>query len=910
MILPGTYEVRVEVVGYRPLVARSVDIGGGERADVSLTINPAAPPVVTIDTVALGVSTSQRVRNEGVRLGDGLVTGLPSRFDDVASIVALSPVFDQSLGSQGLPGDMSLVVADGVPFYRAPHPTARSELVPLALFPRSSVAALTARHNAPDIESAGAAGGVISLATRSSTTDGGVELDASYGGAETWSTGEPGFTDPSLTSLQFGARATVPLSPDVSQMHVAGEVVRQQTPLALRVSESLAGDLTGLDADLLADLTESGVETYGRYSGLARVDIRRSSSTHIFFRGGASLTRREFEGSGPVSLARRTAPAEESIDFSVAGGVVGESSDEVAIELRGGVSGSYRTFDPAAEGLAPAFLAGERAALGGLSSAPGESARTDVVLLPLLRYSPRTYTLKIGGSARLTSHRMAHSWASAGDFAYSDAAAVLAGRGFGQSSFLPEESFATSEFGLFAQYESTLGDDVRITLGGRYDYERIPAADIVANQSWFVATGVSNDSIRGTFHQLGLRGAFQWTPATAGTSVTVTGALHNGDLDPRATYQLLADDTRGTSSRFAGTGLDWPGAVVPSTTALPTLTLFGPDVRPPRSVNVDVDLSQRVTEGVSLHARGSLRRTDFILRRRNLNLPVTAQFMDPNGRAMYGTLAHDGALVTTTADDARRFSSFGEVWALDPDGWSEYRGVTAGIEAGGSAFDLYASYTISETTDNWVGASTGLLDATLDPMLPEPSSDEPWAEGTSDYDVPHRLAAAARIRFGGATLSALYRLESGRPFTPRYRYGVDANGDGSARNDAAFVPADTQLGSVLDDWRCLESQAGMFATRNSCRGPRTHSIDARFQVTLGRLGGRAVRVTIDGLDLIESDGGVRDEALLVVDPAGSITTSSDGSTVTIPVSVNPGFGEIVYPSTRGRTLRIGLRVGA
>jgi hypothetical protein len=69
-------------------------------------------------------------------------------------------------------------------------------------------------------------------------------------------------------------------------------------------------------------------------------------------------------------------------------------------------------------------------------------------------------------------------------------------------------------------------------------------------------------------------------------------------------------------------------------------------------------------------------------------------------------------------------------------------------------------------------------------------------------------------------------------------------------------------------------------------------------------------VTIDGLDLIENDGGVRDEALLVVDPGGSITTSSDGSTVTIPVSVNPSFGEVVYPSTRGRTLRIGLRVGA
>jgi hypothetical protein len=65
---------------------------------------------------------------------------------------------------------------------------------------------------------------------------------------------------------------------------------------------------------------------------------------------------------------------------------------------------------------------------------------------------------------------------------------------------------------------------------------------------------------------------------------------------------------------------------------------------------------------------------------------------------------------------------------------------------------------------------------------------------------------------------------------------------------------------------------------------------------------------LDGFNLIESSAGVIDNALLLVDPTGSITTSPDGATVTIPTTVNDGFGKVVYPSSRGRMLRIGVRI--
>ena len=76
--------------------------------------------------------------------------------------------------------------------------------------------------------------------------------------------------------------------------------------------------------------------------------------------------------------------------------------------------------------------------------------------------------------------------------------------------------------------------------------------------------------------------------------------------------------------------------------------------------------------------------------------------------------------------------------------------------------------------------------------------------------MPHRFVAGAVLDLSGASISAVYRQSSGRPFTPGYRRGVDVNGDGSGWNDPAFIPAPGELGS-LADLECLAENAGGFA---------------------------------------------------------------------------------------------------
>jgi hypothetical protein len=138
------------------------------------------------------------------------------------------------------------------------------------------------------------------------------------------------------------------------------------------------------------------------------------------------------------------------------------------------------------------------------------------------------------------------------------------------------------------------------------------------------------------------------------------------------------------------------------------------------------------------------------------------------------------------------------------------------------------------------------------------------------------------------------------------RSGADINGDGSAFNDVAFVPSRQLLGELADEWSCLASQAGSFAERNSCREPARHELDLAVEVRLFKLGNSALSLVIEGMNLTDSESGLRDSSLLL--PNADLPISSSGTTVSIPMIVNPNFGDLLVPTNAGRTLRATLRI--
>jgi hypothetical protein len=361
----------------------------------------------------------------------------------------------------------------------------------------------------------------------------------------------------------------------------------------------------------------------------------------------------------------------------------------------------------------------------------------------------------------------------------------------------------------------------------------------------------------------------------------------------------------------------WPG--VPDTIAAPSqgpaLVLLSSAFEAPRTSRAAISLRRALGAATAVQVSSAWRHTDFLPRRRDLNLRTSSGLRDQDGRPVSGTLQQQGSLLGITPGTSRRFSDFDVVTAIDPSGYSDYVDVTASIERSvPSGISLWASYTWSRTRDNWVGAGAADPAALFSPF-PDSTGSADWTIGRSDFDVPHRGVAGAEWRLAGRTglrVAALFRYRSGRPFTPGFRAGIDANGDGIAGNDPAFVtdtlPGDTSgaMAGVIAAHGCVRSQVGQFAARNSCRGPAQIALDLRLAVSLFRLGGRPTELVVDALNVAASTNGILDTALYLVDRGGTLSTS--GSVVTVPRIPNPGFGGFLVRRAPASLVRAGLRI--
>jgi hypothetical protein len=284
--------------------------------------------------------------------------------------------------------------------------------------------------------------------------------------------------------------------------------------------------------------------------------------------------------------------------------------------------------------------------------------------------------------------------------------------------------------------------------------------------------------------------------------------------------------------------------------------------------------------------------------------------VDQHGRQLFGVPRMVGALIVPEPGTSRRFSDYDMVSGIASTASSDYRGFTVGIERRGTGLDLAGSYTFSTTTDDWVGAAGGYEGAGLSPF---PTDDvvRDWDRGTSDFDVPHRLALMADLAIPGlpVRLGGVVRRESGRPFTPGLAPGIDLDGDGVAGNDPAFIDdALPGMDDLLRQWDCLRTQAGRFAERNSCRTPERTALDLRAQASVLRGPGFSADIVAEALHVLHSGFGWYDTGLLLVDRDGAADLDVSDGQVTLPLRANPGFGQLLMESPRAFQLRAGLQV--
>jgi hypothetical protein len=190
-----------------------------------------------------------------------------------------------------------------------------------------------------------------------------------------------------------------------------------------------------------------------------------------------------------------------------------------------------------------------------------------------------------------------------------------------------------------------------------------------------------------------------------------------------------------------------------------------------------------------------------------------------------------------------------------------------------------------------------------------------WARG--DLDARHQVVTQAAVRPLGDTRVIVFlygRVMSGLPFTPLV--AGDVNGDGLA-NDRALITDSPALRSLIASSsrnvaRCLTSQLGRIAGRNSCEGPWTAQLNASVRLGEQLLHSQRAALTINlanplgGLDQLLhgrrlhgwGDAAIPDQTLYSV-------RGFDATNQRFLYDVNQRFGSTNAAST---TLRAPFRV--
>ncbi len=919
LLPPGEYDVRAEAIGYRPKLVRGVSVFPGNDVRLAVVLNPSPPPVDRVDTVTFaGRALSGRGSGMSQRYSaEGLADFADRRRDVTEQLRHASNATEVS--TEGLPNTDRALVIDGVPFVAARHPGLADEPNGALVLPLLAVDRTELLTNPTDVEWSGSTGGYLAATTRRGGND--VTLDT-YGDWSGDQTASSKYFNPRAMKHQTwrgGAALSGPLLRDTASFAVAIEARR---------AESVFSPLVGGDsaqAAILAvahDTFGQDVAAYARprlslervVSGFGRVDWQLTAAHALGIRanvGTSSSTAPDLGLFRSPSFGSRLT----GTDFAAAAILTSRVSTNVAQELRFGVSRSQREYFSGS--LAPTLLMEPALALGSDPALPGRFRRTEVRLGDVWHLGGGAHAFKLGVEGVTASIDDSYSEGRTGQFIFADAQHFALHQGaFTQTvGSLPNAQFSLPQLSGFLQDSWAAAPGLRLTLGGRFDYQRLPSDRVISNDSLVAITGLDNADVPTKITRLSPRFAVTWDPAGQGTWI-IRGAVgvYTQLLDPGLFGELITYGGRVESRSAVGDVTGWP--TLPDATIAPVrgrdVTLYPRAAEAPRASHFTLGVSRALGAVAALHLSGTYRHTDFLQRRYDLNLFTSAVRSDQHGRPVYGNVQQLGGQLATVPGSNRRFPAFDHIWVLDADGFSDYWGLTVGLERQSRAgLRLLANYTYSKTTDNWLSRPGVEMAAQLTPF-PGGLNDQDWAEGTSDLDVPHQVSAGLALPIiprAGVRLGVLYSYRSGYPFTPGFPDGVDLNADGSTQNDPAFI--DDALPGTSDlfgTWSCLQRQSGRIASRNSCRAPGVHRLDLRLRIApLQALHFRG-ELVLDALNLLDAADAIVDRALYLVNPKLLVTVNATSGALVVPLVTNANFGKPLIRLTPGRSLRVGLQL--
>jgi hypothetical protein len=910
---PGEYELLVETIGYRPLAVREVPVRSRRVLDLHLSISPGTPPFDAVEEVTFSMpALGGALPATGQWFSRSDVIGLPGDRRAGVGLGRLSSRFGEFSEVDGLPSWMTGTSIAGIPLGAEGAPAPIADVLRTA-HRSNGVEHVELVTGSPDVEWSGGGGGFLNIHPRRGTEQLAIE---GYGG---WSGDAVSITRSAFGpgsphhGLDAGAVIRGALGGGSARFAMGAEAVRLEVPYAATAGDTIATHALRQVQTSIGTPSADGLRgtRTDLFSAFGTLDLRITGSHDLLLHAGLqSVPRAEPAASGP-GLLRQSPGFEgsELVTVAALGSPLGERTrQDVRLSAQVGRWSS--------EALSTAAMPGTRIAATGLflgadPRLPDRYERVSVRLGETVYYRAGAHRLKAGLSVELRSYL--YSFSGPGEFLFAHVDDFERRQGlYRPARAASEVTFALPALGFFLQDAWVIGHDIELTGGFRYDLERLPGVAGEADPTWLEYTGISTAQPARLLPRLQPRIGFEWDPGTRQPwRAEASAGIFGSSLDPLLLAGLFGQGAGVEAPLALGVFPQWPlsGHEGPGTR---NLILAEPGFTAPVTTRATAGVTRFLGGHTALHLSGTYLRSTGLPRRRDLNLLPDADGSDQHGRPVFGTLMQAGGMLAARPGSNRRFTDYGEVALVESDGWLEHTGATVAVErlVTGS-LRLMGSYTASRTRDNWPGGSLQGQTGYRAPFPVTTSGGLDWRDGTSDLDVPHRFVAAGMLRLPSRLspeLATVYRFRSGSVFTPGFFLGVDANGDGYAHNDPAFVVASDHALGAFSGWNCLDSQAGRFADRNSCRTRSAHQLDLRLTLPSLRFGRYRAEAVVDVLNFLAPPSGDVDRALYQLDSASAVQVDPATGRATIPLLPNTNFGRPFAGFAPDRLLRIVLQL--
>ena len=934
LVQPGEYRILVEDIGYQPVRMIGVPVAAGRTTVVTSRLERKPPPILAVEEIAWAGALAGA--SSGAVVGGRQLRAFDKRLDisDVAQgVTDVDAVRDSraglASGGAGLAPLHSQLYVDGLPETLLRHPGLPGEPASTPLFQREGAALVQVMNLAFDTEWRGHPGTIVAAHTARGGNGFafrpyGFLSSATLGGAA-----EDNPADSAGSNILLGASFSGAIIPDTAHFNIRFDYFSERTPSAspwVNDTASLGGNPVSLSQALndvassqygvnLQPWTSPVVRSRVGFSGNGRFDWRIGSNQVLLRFGYAKVT--EEQPGLATELSNLSGVTLDANDVSGALSVTSGGA-KFANEFRMGFTSSVRDWQGA--GLPSTALAGDGVAFGNSAALPGLFSNRAIDISNAFHFPLARHQLKVGASVRLLKEEHTYRYGSDGIFTFGDLDQFDGGTGSYFESVAPTGTLGkpgSTDWGVFIHDTWAVAPEIQVLLGLRYDTQIISTdLPISFNQAWFAATGMYNDSLPEDRSGISPRVGLVWDVQNRGEWIlTGGGGLYQGRLDMALMSETIIYDGRTSIRRGVGDYDFWPtrpdNFLVPSVG--PRLAMFNTTYKAPRAFKGGAGLTRVWPSGLAFRVNGLYSHTDYVLQRTDLNRVAEPLGTTQEGRAVFGKLVKQGGLVTPQPTSNRRFSDFDLVSGFSPTGFSDYAELTLEFERTipvGLNFNL--AYTFSRTEDNVLGARMMDPADQLNPFADDQAG-ATWAQGVSDFDVPHRVVAFAEYRGGGRTplsIGARLRHRSGLPFTPGFRPGVDINGDGAGNNDPASLDGSISgLSTTLSAAGCGVAALNGFLQRNSCREEGLTALDLRFQIGLpARFSdGSNLALVVDAFNVIGSALGVVDRALVLVDPDRPLTSGPSGL-VNVPLIANPNFGKLLSRRADPRVIRVGVRM--